>query len=236
MLKGAVIGGGVAIITNLISSTFQYFLNKRPTLITLDDLKNNGFDLSATGDDYTSTLQVRNDFDNLVGDYEISTSNINNEMKLASNADLYAYKYNFNSNGHIQSNDIRDTGYILGFNVSKSRSWLSNLFNKNPGSITYISPALGRYTDGVKRAVMGHEYIHAFHRYIGLAARYSQDEFHTYTEASAHQFSLGVSIIFGDSWYQQSELQMFLNYGGKFPSAFDWKPALYKINNLKLFK
>lgn len=53
---------------------------------------------------------------------------------------------------------------------------------------------------------------------------------------SAHQFSLGVSTIFGDSWYNQSELGMFLNYGGKFLSAFDWKPALYKISNLKLFK
>ncbi len=236
MYRGAVMGAAIGGITGLISSTFQYFSNKKPTLTTLGDLKNQGYDLTTIGEDYTSTLQVRSDFDNLVGDYEVSTSNINNEMKLASNADLNAYNYNFNSNGHIQSNDIRDTGYILGFNVGKSRSWLSNLFNENLGSITYISPTLGRYSDGVKKAVMGHEYIHGYHRYIGLAVKYSQKAFHTYTEASAHQFSLGVSTIFGDSWYQQSELGMFLNYGGKFPSAFDWKPALYKISNLKLFK
>ncbi|UKB84347.1 hypothetical protein LF887_01450 [Chryseobacterium sp. MEBOG06] len=155
VLKGTVIGGGVAVVTSLVSSTFQYFLNKRPALTTLEDLKNLGFDITATGEDYTSTLQVRSDFDNLVEDYETSASNINNEMKLATNADLYAYNYNFNSNGHIQSNDIRDTGYILGFNVGKSRSWLSTLFNKKPESVTYISPVLGRYTDGVKKACHG---------------------------------------------------------------------------------
>ncbi|KXH82955.1 hypothetical protein [Chryseobacterium kwangjuense] len=236
LYRGAVMGATIGGITGLISSTFRYFANKKTSLTTVDDLKSQGYDLTETGEDYQSTSQIRTDFDNLVGDYETSTSNINNEMKLATNADLSAYDYNFNSNGHIQTNDIRDTGYILGFNVGTLPSFWRNLFSETYASITYISPALGRYSDGVKKAVMGHEYIHGYHRYLGLAFKYSDKAFHTYTEASAHKFSLGVSTIFKDSWYNTSELMMYLNYGGKYPNIFDWRPALQKIVNLKLFK
>ena len=82
----------------------------------------------------------------------------------------------------------------------------------------------------LKKAVFGHEYIHAYHRYIGLMAIY-KGKYSNYTESSAYHFTINLLKTNGQDY--SSFLNQFYNYGGKFPGIFNWVDAIKNIVNFK---
>ncbi|MGG5209822.1 hypothetical protein ACQWU4_12795 [Chryseobacterium sp. MIQD13] len=82
----------------------------------------------------------------------------------------------------------------------------------------------------MKQAIFGHEYIHAYHRYIGLMAKYGS-KYSDYTESSAYHFTINSLKFHGLDF--SGYLQQFYDYGAKFPGIFNWTYAIKNIVNLK---
>jgi hypothetical protein len=85
-------------------------------------------------------------------------------------------------------------------------------------------------SDYVKQAIFGHEYIHAYHRYIGLMAKYGS-KYSDYTESSAYHFTINSLKSHGLDF--SDYLHGFYTHGAKFPGIFNWTDALKKIVNFK---
>lgn len=84
--------------------------------------------------------------------------------------------------------------------------------------------------DPINEAVFGHEYIHAYHRYLGLALKYGS-KYSDYTESSAYHFTINLLKSHGQDY--SGFLNQFYNYGGKFPGIFNWTDAIKNIVNFK---
>ncbi|WP_412850650.1 hypothetical protein ACL0VS_19175 [Chryseobacterium sp. PMSZPI] len=229
VLKGAVIGGAIAGISWTISRTVAFYRSKMPNAITSTELKNAGYDLSDQGGDYyTTDQQVQNDFNRTTGDYQASVDNINTEYKLATDQNLPRGN-RINSWKQIWTDNPNESGHILGLTTNRNKNWWEFLTQGEKSRIL-IAPNLGIQSDVVKQAVFGHEYIHAYHRYIGLMASYGS-RYSNYTESSAYHFTINLLKSRGEDF--SSFLNQFYNYGGRFPGIFNWTDAIKKIVNFK---
>ncbi|MDC8026598.1 RHS repeat-associated core domain-containing protein [Elizabethkingia anophelis] len=236
VIRGAIFGGVVAGVTWMVSKTVQYYNSKKPNAITENDLKSLGYDINNTGDFndyYTNDQQVRDDFNRTTGDYQASVKNINTEIKVATKRNLpEGYKLT-DPQKQIWSTDPRDNGVVLGLTYGTNRS-VVELMVKGYRSEILIAPNLGIQSDILKKAVFGHEYIHAYHRYLGLDLSFNKKTMHIYkgyTESSAYHYSINV-LKSGDVSYT-SLLRVYNNYGGYFPPKYNWVYAIQKIVNYK---
>ncbi|CAI8831757.1 RHS repeat-associated core domain-containing protein [Chryseobacterium sp. IT-36CA2] len=231
VVKGALIGASVSGISWLISKTVAYYRSKTPDSITSTELKNAGYDLSDNNlnDYYTTDQQIQNDFNRTTGDYQASVDNINTEYKLATNKNLPKGSTLSEPWKQIITNDPRDSGYVLAYTTNRNKNWWE-FITKGEKSTVLVAPNLGFKSDVLKQAVFGHEYIHAYHRYIGLMAIY-KGKYSNYTESSAYHFTINLLKVNGEDY--SSFLNQFYNYGGKFPGIFNWVDAIKNIVNFK---
>ncbi|WP_260446561.1 RHS repeat-associated core domain-containing protein [Chryseobacterium lactis] len=231
VLKGAVIGGAVAGVSWVISKTIAYYRSKTPDSITSTELKNAGYDLSDNNlnDYYTTDQQIQHDFNRTTGDYQASVDNVNTEYKLATNENLPKGSTLSQPWKQIITNDPRESGYVLGYTTNRNKN-LWEFLVKGEKSTILIAPNLGLKSDVIKQAVFGHEYIHAYHRYIGLIAQYGH-KYSNYTESSAYHFTINLIKANGQDY--SGFLNQFYNYGGKFPGIFNWTDAIRNIVNFK---
>ncbi|PKF75337.1 hypothetical protein [Chryseobacterium sp. PMSZPI] len=218
-------------ISWVASKTIAYYRSKTPDAITSTELKNAGYDLSdqGSGDYYTTDKQVQNDFNRTTGDYQASVDNVNTEYKLATNENLPKGSTISQPWKQIITNDPRDSGYVLGYTTNRNKNWWEFL-TQGVKSRVLIAPNLGIQSDVVKQAVFGHEYIHAYHRYIGLMSSYGS-RYSNYTESSAYHFTINLLKSRGQDF--SSFLNQFYNYGGRFPGVFNWTDAIKNIVNFK---
>ncbi|ODS89086.1 MAG: hypothetical protein ABS44_05700 [Chryseobacterium sp. SCN 40-13] len=231
LLKGAVIGGAVAGISWVVSKTVAYYKSKTPDTITSSELENMGYDMSENSynDHYTTDQQVQNDFTRTTGDYQASVDNINTEYKLATNQNLpegYSISDPWKS---IITNNPKEGGYVLGLTTGRNKNWWEFL-TQGQKSTVLIAPNLGIKSDIIKQAVFGHEYIHAYHRYLGLAAQYGKN-FSNYTESSAYHYTINLLKTRGQNF--SGFLNQYYNYGASFPGSFNWTYAIKNIVNFK---
>lgn len=124
----------------------------------------------------------------------------------------------------IITNNPQDTGHVLGVTTNRNKSFWEFL-TKGQKSTVLISPDLGNKSDILKKAVFGHEYIHAYHRYLGLLNKYGAAKFISYSESSAYLKAGGE--------YYNNYIYGFNHYGAYFPSSFNWTHAIGKIVNKK---
>ena len=230
LLKGAVIGGVIGGITWTVSKFVEYKTLQKPQNITSSDLEKAGYDTSdqSFNDYYSSDKQVQADFGSTTRDYQASVDNVNTEFKLATSQNL-PKGTSMSSWKQIISDNPKDSGYILGTTVNRNKGFLDFLV-KGEKSTVLIAPNLGLKSDYVKQAVFGHEYIHAYHRYLGLALKYGS-KYSDYTESSAYHFTINLLKSHGQDY--SGFLNQFYNYGGKFPGIFNWTDAIKNIVNFK---
>ncbi|BFO65996.1 hypothetical protein KCF3NO3_19790 [Chryseobacterium sp. KCF3-3] len=230
VIKGAVIGGAVAGINWIASKTIAYYTSKIPNSITSTELKDAGYDLSDNNfnDYYTTDQQIQSDFNRTTGDYQASVDNVNTEYRVATSQNL-PNGYSLTDRYQIWTNNPNEPGSVLGLTTSRNKNWWEFLTQGEKSRIL-IAPNLGIKSDVVKQAVFGHEYIHAYHRYIGLMASYGS-KFSNYTESSAYHFTINLLKSRGQDF--SSFLNQFYNYGGRFPGVFNWTDAIKNIINFK---
>ncbi|MCU7543457.1 hypothetical protein N4T42_12275, partial [Riemerella anatipestifer] len=228
--KGAIIGGTVGAVSWLVSKTVAYYKSKPPQSITTSELENQGYDISNNSykDYYTNDSQIHNDFNRTTGDYQSSVDKINTEFKVASSQNL-PEGYSLTSRYQIWTNNPKEVGNVLGITVGRNKSWWE-FITQGQKSTVLIAPNLGLKSDIVKKAVFGHEYIHAYHRYIGLASQYGK-LYSNYTESSAYHFTINLLKSHGQDF--SSYINQFYNYGGRFPGVFNWTYAIKNISNFK---
>jgi hypothetical protein len=224
VIKGAVIGGAVAGVSWVVSKTVAYYRSKTPDTITSSELKNAGYDVSdnITGDYYTNDQQVQNDFNRTTGDYQASADKINTEYKLATDQNLPQGTRLTHPWKQIWTNNPKESSHILGLTTNRNKNWWEFLLQGEKTTVL-IAPNLGIQSDIVKKAVFGHEYIHAYHRYIGLMAQYGS-QYSNYTESSAYHFTINLLKANGHDF--DAFLNQFYNYGGNFPGPFNWTYAI----------
>ena len=231
LIKGAVIGGAVAGASWVVSKTVAYYRAKTPNKVTSSEIEAAGYDTSDKNFDdyYTNDQQVQNDFNKTTGDYQASVDNINTEYKVATDQNLPS-GYNISQPAkRIITADPKESGYVLGLTTNRNKNWWEFL-TKGEKSTVLIAPNLGLKSDYVKQAIFGHEYIHAYHRYIGLMAKYGS-KYSDYTESSAYHFTINSLKSHGLDF--SGYLQQFYGYGGKFPGIFNWTDAINNIVNFK---
>ncbi|BAP29198.1 RHS repeat-associated core domain-containing protein [Chryseobacterium sp. StRB126] len=230
VLKGAVMGGALAGMGWIISKTVTYYRSKTPNAITSTELQAAGHDLSDNNfnDYYTNDQQVQNDFNRTTGDYQASVDNINTEYKVATNQNLPKGS-SLSSWKQIITNDPKEAGYVLGYTTNRNKNWWDFMINGEKSTVL-IAPNLGLKSDVIKQAVFGHEYIHAYHRYLGLRAIYGR-KYSDYTESSAYHFTINLVKAHGQDY--SGFFNQFYNYGGRFPGIFNWTDAIKNIVNFK---
>ena len=231
LAKGAVIGGAVGAVSWVVSKTVSYYRSKTPDAITSTDLENAGYDMADKNfnDYYTTDQQVQNDFNRTTGDYQASVDNINTEYKLATDQNL-PQGYSISQPAkRILTNNPKEAGYVLGITTSRNKNWWE-FITQGEKSTVLIAPNLGIKSDYIKQAVFGHEYIHAYHRYIGLVAQYGKN-YSNYTESSAYHFTINLLKAQGQDF--SGFLNQFYSYGGSFPGPFNWTYAIKNIVNFK---
>lgn len=123
----------------------------------------------------------------------------------------------------------KELGHVLGLTKNRNKNWWEFL-TKGEKTTILIAPNLGLKSDYVKQAIFGHEYIHAYHRYIGLMAKYGS-KYSDYTESSAYHFTINSLKSHGLDF--SDYLHGFYTHGAKFPGIFNWTDALKKIVNFK---
>lgn len=230
LIKGAVIGGAVAGVSWVVSKTIAYYKGKKPNTVTSSELEAAGYDTSDKdfNEYYSNDQQVQNDFNKTTGDYQASADNINTEYKLATSQNLPT-GYHLTDRNQIWSNNPAESGSVLGLTTNKYKNWWEFLTIGEKSTIL-IAPNLGLKSDYVKQAIFGHEYIHAYHRYIGLMAKYG-NKYSDYTESSAYHFTINSLKAHGLDF--SGFVNQFYNYGGKFPGIFNWTDAIKNIVNFK---
>lgn len=231
ILKGAVIGGAVAGVSWVVAKTVAYYRAKTPNAITSTELKNVGYDVSdnTTGDYYTNDQQIQNDFNRTTGDYQTSVDNVNTEYKLATDQNLPQGTKLTHPWKQIWTDNPKESGHILGITMNRNKNWWEFLV-KGEKTTVLIAPNLGIQNDLVKQAVFGHEYIHAYHRYIGLMSQYGS-KYSNYTESSAYHFTINLLKAHGQDF--SAFLNQFYNYGAMFPGPFNWTYAIKNIVNFR---
>ena len=65
----------------------------------------------------------------------------------------------------------KESGSVLGMTFGRNKNWYEFL-TKGAKTIVLIAPTLGLKSAILKQAVFGHEYIHAYHRYLSLDVHY----------------------------------------------------------------
>ncbi|GAB0155165.1 hypothetical protein CHRYSEOSP005_04250 [Chryseobacterium sp. Alg-005] len=230
LAKGAVMGGAVAGLGWVVGKTVTYYRSKTPNTITSTELENAGYDLSDTSFDdyYTTDKQVQNDFNLTTGDYQASVDNINTEYKVATSQNI-PKGFSLTDRHQIWTDNPKEDGYVLGITTNRNKN-LWEFLVKGQKSSVLIAPNLGLKSNFLKQAVFGHEYIHAYHRYIGLMAKYGK-KYSDYTESSAYHFSINLLKHKGQDY--SAILNQFYNYGAKFPGVFNWTAAINNIVNFK---
>lgn len=230
VLKGAVIGGVVAGVSWTVYQTVAYYNSKSSQTITSSELEAQGYDISDQNfnDYYTTDQQIQGDFNKTTGDYQASVNNINTEFKVASSQNL-PNGYSLTSTNQVWTNNPKELGNVLGITIGRNKNWWEFLTEGQKSTIL-IAPNLGLKSDFIKQAVFGHEYIHAYHRYIGLMGQYGKN-YSNYTESSAYHFTINFLKTRGQDF--GGFLNKFYTYGGNFPGQFNWTYAIKNIVNFK---
>ncbi|MFY1045060.1 FG-GAP-like repeat-containing protein [Chryseobacterium sp. GP-SGM7] len=231
--KGGLMGAAMGAISYVVSNFVSYYKSKTPDKITSSELESQGYDASNQDnqDYYTTDIQVQNDFNETTGDYQVSVENINTEYKLAT-AQNIPDGFSLTSGNQIWTNDPRESGYVLGITTNRNKNWWE-FMTKGEKSTVLIAPNLGLKSTFIKQAVFGHEFIHAYHRYINLRALYGKN-YSNYTESSAYHFTINLLKVNGQDF--SSFLSQFYSYGGHFPGPFNWTYAIKNIVNFKTVK
>lgn len=229
--RGGLSGAAIGAVSYVVSSFVSYYKAKKPDMITTAELESQGYDVSNQNnqDYYTTDQQVQNDFSATTGDYQASTEIIQTEFKLATEQNLPSGMSISSPWKEIISDKPSDLASPLGITFNRNNGWLDFMASGQKTTVL-IAPNLGLKSDILKRAVFGHEYIHAYHRYIGLAAKYGAS-YSNYTESSAYHYTIGILRYNGQDY--SGFMQQFLKYKGTFPEIFHWKNAINKIVNYK---